>query len=247
MEYELKPYWRKIFSFDWKLGLFLILVVCVPRFFLVLQANTSGNYGAIGIIMLVSALAPFIFLTRYGRKTIGIKRPARYSWLLVAFGAGLLVSLLLYFLGQNLYGNTYENWYHYIGRSYKIPPGINPENKRILFAIMAITGMTFSPVCEELFFRGIVHSCFARSAGDKNASLADSSAFALTHISHFGLVFVSNQWQLLLFPTLIWVSGMFVVSLLSFTFKKYTGSILGAIIFHAAFNLGMIYCIFYLL
>jgi hypothetical protein len=26
-----------------------------------------------------------------------------------------------------------------------------------MFAIMAITGMTFSPIGEELFFRGIVH------------------------------------------------------------------------------------------
>ncbi len=31
---------------------------------------------------------------------------------------------------------------------------------------MAITGMIFSPVGEELFFRGIVHSSFAKSIGD---------------------------------------------------------------------------------
>ena len=35
--------------------------------------------------------------------------------------------------------------------------------------------------------------------------------------------------------------------LMFFVFKKHSGSILGAIICHAAFNLGMIYCIFYLL
>ena len=247
MEYELRPFWSKIFGFNWKFGLFLIIIVCIPRFFLVLNANTSGNYGSIGIIMFVSAIAPFIFLTKYGRKEIGLTKPKRYDWLFIAFISGLAFSFLLHFLGQYFYGNTYENWYNYIGRSYKIPEGINFQDKKVLFIIMAVTGMTFSPVGEELFFRGIVHAGFAKSIGENKASLVDSAAFALTHISHFGLVFISNQWNFLTVPTLIWVSSMFVVSLLFFICKRYSGSILGAIICHAAFNLGMIYCIFYLM
>ena len=247
MQYELRPFWRKIFSFNWQFGLFLIIIICIPRFFLVLNANTSGNYGSIGIIMFLSAIAPFIFLTKYGRKEIGLTRPEKYRWLFIAFISGLVFSFLLHFLGQYFYGNTYENWYNYIGRSYKIPAGINFQDKKVLFIIMAVTGMTFSPVGEELFFRGIVHAGFAKSIGENKASLVDSAAFALTHISHFGLVFISNQWNFLTVPTLIWVSSMFVVSLLFFVCKIYCGSILGAIICHAAFNLGMIYCIFYLM
>ncbi len=112
---------------------------------------------------------------------------------------------------------------------------------------MAITGMTFSPIGEELFFRGIVHSSFATSLGDKKASILDSFAFAITHISHFGLVFINNEWAFYKTPTLIWVLSMFLVSVLFFIFKKHSGSIWGAVVCHAAFNLGMIYCIFYLL
>ena len=111
---------------------------------------------------------------------------------------------------------------------------------------MALTGMVFSPVGEELFFRGIVHSSFAKSIGDKKASVVDSLAFSLTHISHFGLVFINDRWDFLATPTLIWVLSMFLVSVLFFVFRKYSGSILGAMICHSAFNLGMIYCIFYL-
>ena len=247
MEYELRPFWRKIFGFNWKFGLFLIVVICIPRFILVLHANASGNYGQIGLIMVISALAPFIFLTRYGRKTIGIRRPRKYSWLPIAFLLGIFFSFLLYYLGIILYGNNYENWYAYIGRSYKIPGGINQHDKAILFSIIALTGMTFSPIGEELFFRGIVHSGFAASIGDKKASIADGSAFAVTHISHFGLVFMDDSWKLLAAPTTIWVTSMFLVSLLFFTCRKYAGSISGAILSHAGFNLGMIYCIFYLL
>jgi len=197
--------------------------------------------------MTISAIAPFIFLSKYGRKEIGITKPEKYNWLLIAFVFGLIASIFLYFLGQTLFGNSYENWYNYIGKSYKIPTRISPNDKKILFSIMVFTGMTFSPIGEELFFRGIVHSSFAKSIGEKKASIVDGSAFALTHISHFGLVFINNKWDFFTIPTIIWVTSMFLVSFLFFTFRKYSKSILGAIICHSAFNLGMIYCIFYLL
>ncbi|MFI5153093.1 MAG: CPBP family intramembrane glutamic endopeptidase [Chitinophagales bacterium] len=247
MNNELRPFWNRIFSFNWKFGLFLICLVCIPRFILVLDANASGNYSFIGGIMTISAIAPFIFLSKYGRKKIGITTPKKSNWFLISILSGLAASLLLYYLGQILYGNSYENWYNYIGKSYKIPAGINPGDKKILFAVMAITGMTFSPIGEELFFRGIVHSSFEKSVGDKKASIIDSAAFAFTHISHFGLVFVNNSWDFFTIPTIIWVLSMFLVGILFFFFKKQSGSIWGAIVCHAAFNLGMIYSIFYLI
>jgi membrane protease YdiL (CAAX protease family) len=107
--------------------------------------------------------------------------------------------------------------------------------------------MLFSPIGEELFFRGIVHTSFANSIGDKKASLVDSSAFALTHLSHFGLVFIHPQWRFLPIPALLWVVGMFVASRLFFRFKQYSCSLSGSILCHAGFNLGMTYCIFYFL
>ncbi len=110
---------------------------------------------------------------------------------------------------------------------------------------LAFAGMIFSPIGEELFFRGIVHSSFERCIGEKKAAIVDSATFALTHISHFGLVFINNKWSFFTTPTIIWVVSMFLVSLLFFVCRKYSGSILGAVICHSAFNLGMIYCIFY--
>lgn len=197
--------------------------------------------------MIISAAAPFLFLNKYGRKKIGITNTKKYNWLIIAIISGLVFSCLLYFSGQILYGNSYENWYHYIGKSYNIPAAINQNDRAILFVVMALTGMTFSPIGEELFFRGIVHSSFAESIGERKASIVDGSAFAVTHISHFGLVFINDQWKFLTMPTLIWVSSMFLVSWLFFILKKYSGSLLGAICCHSAFNLGMIYCIFYLM
>lgn len=247
MDRELKLFWSRFFHFDWKFGLFLIFVVCIPRFILVMNANASGSYGSIGLIMTISAIAPFIFLTKYGRIEIGITKPKNYNWLLIAFACGLAASFILYFIGQTLYDNSYQNWYAYVGKSYKIPANITQNDKNVMFAIMAITGMTFSPIGEEIFFRGIVHSSFAKTLGDKNASIVDGASFALTHISHFGLVFINSKWDFFFVPTIIWVTSMFLTSLLFFVCRMKSGSILGAIICHSAFNLGMIYCIFYLL
>lgn len=247
MQKELRPFWNKLFGFNWKFGLFLIIVICIPRFLLVLRANLIGNYSAIGLIMFISAIAPFVFLSGNGQKAIGVTKPKKHSWLLFAFITGLLFSFLLYYIGKSFYGDSYSNWYHYIGKSYKIPAIINQQDKAVMFAIFALTGMIFSPIGEELFFRGIVHASFAKSIGEKNASIVDSAAFALTHIAHFGLVYVNNQWSFLIVPTLIWIVSMFLVSRLFFICKQRSGSLFGAIICHAAFNLGMTYCIFYLL
>jgi len=244
---ELKPFWNKYFRFDWKFGLFLVLIICVPRFFLVLNANQTGNYGPIGIIMFVSALVPFFFLSKYGRQKIGIKGTKRIGIILSALILGVILSLLLYLIGKGLYGTAFENWYEYIGKSYNIPDGISGKDKLIMFIIMASTGMIFSPIGEELFFRGIVHGSFAESVGQTKASVVDSLAFAITHIAHFGLVFVHGIWTFYTIPTLIWITGMFLVSILFFKMKSKSGSLLGAIFCHAGFNLGMIFSIFYLL
>ncbi len=128
-----------------------------------------------------------------------------------------------------------------------IPENISLGDKRILFIVMATTGMTFSPIGEEFFFRGIVHESFAKSLGERTASIVDSTAFALTHLSHFGLVFINDQWNFYIAPAIIWVLCMFLISILFISVKKKSISLWGAVLCHSGFNLGMIYCIFYLM
>ena len=117
--------------------------------------------------------------------------------------------------------------------------------------LCGLCGYTSTPLSER-FQPGKLtkvnpHASFANSLGETRASLVDSSAFALTHISHFGLVFINDKWRFLLIPALIWIISMYLVSLFFIFSKKRSGSISGAIISHAAFNFGMILCIFYFL
>ncbi len=90
MKNELKPFWRNFFGFNRKFGFFLIPLICIPRFMLLLNANKTANYKHIGLIMLASAGAPFIFLNKNGRKTIGLSGPVIKSWLLSSFILGLI-------------------------------------------------------------------------------------------------------------------------------------------------------------
>lgn len=164
-------------------------------------------------------------------------------WILYSFIIGAVFSLVLYYIGYKLYGTTVENWYAYIGRINLLP---DHDSRFIPFIISAIVGMTFSPIGEELFFRGFISGCFATNYGSQKGSIIDSLAFALTHLSHFGIVFAFGSWHFFLLPSLIWVSAMFLVSIIFFECKKRSGSILGAMVCHSAFNLFMFYSVYYL-
>lgn len=105
--------------------------------------------------------------------------------------------------------------------------------------------MIFSPIGEELLYRGVVHGSFVSKFGEGKASIFDSSAFALTHLAHFEIVYVLGIWHFLPVPALIWVLSMFAVSQLFFQCKQFCGSIWGAVIAHSGFNFMMMYLIFY--
>ena len=242
----LRPFWQKYFKYNWIFGLLLVLLFGIPRFIIVLHSNITGNYGKIGIIFLFMWLCPIIFLTRSGRRYIGIKKPVNYYWLLYSVITGILLCGILFAIGILLYKHSYNNWFVYIAKSYSASGLILTDSNRLTyFLIYSVTGMTFSPIGEELFYRGIVHGSFAGQFGEQKASVFDSLAFAITHLAHFGIVYVSGGWQFLFIPALLWMSGMFLASRIFFICKEKTGSILGAILSHAAFNLTMMYFIFF--
>lgn len=240
----LRPVWRFL-TYNWKFGLFLVLLLGIPRFILVMQANVSGGYGTVSFIFLAMWVIPFILLSKEGRRYIGIKKPVNYSWLLYSFFIGIGVCVLMYICADFLYGNAISNSFVYISKSYLVSPEMLETNRFMFFVIFSLSGMTFSPIGEELFYRGVVHGSFVERFGETKASVFDSLAFALTHLAHFGIIFYLGKWSFLPVPALLWMLGMFVLSQLLFLCKQRSGSILGAIIGHAGYNVGMMYVIFY--
>ncbi len=190
-------------------------------------------------------MLPFVLLNRNGRKAIGIRMPSSIRWVVYGFLMGIAGSVIMYLIGELFYGDTLHNWFVYIAGTYDAP-GINLEENRLaIFLIFATVSMTFSPIGEEFLYRGLIHASFVPRFGENKASLLDSLAFAITHLAHFGIVYVATGWDFYPMPALIWVTMMFLASRLFFIVKQRSGSIWGAILTHAGFNLGMTYIIIY--
>lgn len=242
----LRPFWQSIFKFNWKFGVLMILLLGIPRFIIVLQANVTGNYNLVPFLFIAMMLAPVIFLTRSGRKDIGIRKPSNYYWLIWSVLIGVGSCAVTFMVAELLFTDTISNWFVYISKSYAVSKTVLSDSDRLIyFVIYAIIGMTFSPIGEELFYRGIIHGSFASLFGNQKASIIDSSAFAVTHLAHFGIVYKEGTWNFLFFPALLWVLFMFIASRLFYLCKEKTGSIIGAVACHAGFNLAMMYFIFY--
>ena len=128
----------------------------------------------------------------------------------------------MYFIGDLLFGDEFRNWFVYISRTYDAP-GLDLENNRfVTFIIFAIVSMTFSPIGEEFLYRGLIHRAFVPRFGENKASIIDSLSFALTHLAHFGIVYVAGAWHLYPIGALLWVILMFLVSRVFFIVKQRT-------------------------
>lgn len=246
MKNYLRKYWSSHFQYNWKLGVFLILLFGIPRFIIVLQSYVDRSYGTVMFVFLSMWLVPFILLTKDGRRNIGIKRPSHWWRLVLSFIAGGLTCYIVFSIFSLLFQTSIENAFVYIAGN---NPGssVSETDKSIYFLIAVIPSMLFSPIGEEFLYRGIIHGSFVPKFGETKASIFDSLAFAITHIAHFGIIYMSGIWQFLPVPTILWILAMFVTSQVFFRCKQYCDSIWGAVAAHSGFNFIMMYGIFYLL
>lgn len=227
------------------LGLGLLILLSVPRFMLVLQANRSGHYHWVSIIFLIMICLPWVILNDSERRLIGIRKIRNKYWLIMSLFVGLLGAAMIYYLMLVAFGEDTLHPYGYIARSYQLPQGALVSERMTYFLIYSTISMTLSPLGEELFYRGLVHEYFAVHLGHARASYLDSTAFALVHLAHFGIVFEEGTWHWLPWPSVAWVLGLFLICRLFFWSRQKSGAIWGAVVAHAAFNLGMNYFIFF--
>lgn len=240
----LRSFFPPSVKYNWAFGLAMIIIFTIIRFYVILNANVAKDYGNASILFTIMALTPFLFLNKEGRKYIGITKPSNYRWLILSFILGAIVCTLIYVVSTHLYGHSFDNSLAYIANSYRAET-LTLDNKFTFFIIYAISCMIFSPLGEELFYRGLIHGSFQGQFGNNKASIIDSLTFAVAHLSHFGVVYILGEWKFLPIPALVWFIGMFILCRVFFLCRQKSGSILGSILSHAGFNLAMIYWIFY--
>ena len=233
-------------SFNGPTGCWLLTVFSLTRFALALQANLTKSYQPVAIVLVAMGLLPFLLLTRAGRQRIGLVWPTRWAGVVVGGLLGVLSCAVLFYLARYCFGLGEGNALVYISRTYaSLPSGLSALARLTYFLIFSATSMVFSPIGEELFYRGLVHECFTPGLGQQKAALADSVAFALVHLAHFGVVYRSGGWRLLPASALLWVASLVGTCRLFSVARAQSGSVLGAIVAHAFFNLTMNYFIFY--
>ena len=242
----LHPVFQKHVTFNWLLGLSLILIFSISRFAAVVYGLQSGNNLYLTTLFALMIALPFVLLSAAGRRRLKIQRSSGWLPLLYSLLIGMGISTIIYALGQWLYGQEISNWYRYIGESYPIKiAALSEADKRIYFIVFILIGISFSPFGEELLYRGVIHGAFEQQWGERMAAMVDSAAFALVHLAHFGLIYHLDAWYFYPVPALLWMLCMYATGLLFNYCKNLCGSIWGAVVCHMGFNVAMTYLIFY--
>jgi membrane protease YdiL (CAAX protease family) len=233
---DVKPFWRAVpFGIA---GLTLAFVLTA----IVVRAVAMFGPGSWRPLIVTSFLAmtalPWLVLGRDGRRQIGLQSPRHAGWLALGLLLGALTASACHLLGASLYGTGPDNWFVSIARSYQLQATQGWSLLR-LHLTFTIAACLFSPVGEEIFFRGFLQKVLEDRHGRTRATVMEASLFGLVHLCHHGIVASAAGYQLLPVSGALWVAQMFALSLMFAWLRRRSDSILPAIAAHAAFNAAM--------
>lgn len=242
----LRVIWLRIFKEAWILSLVLYIMLFILRAYGFLGGDES-NYKYVMLGFIIMWLIPIVFLNKNGRNKIGIRKSANKLWFMLSPLFGILSAFIVFLIGFLIYKNSSDNWFVTIGNAYFSDPKMFHIPKFTLFIIFTIPAILFSPVGEELFFRGLIHESIKVKWNNKIATIINSALFGLVHFLHHGILNKGGSIQIFWVSGLIWVGLIFLCSNV-FTLIRYkTESIWPSVIAHLFFNLTMNFTIFYIL
>ncbi len=209
--------------------------------------GTSSDRFLLPLGFLLMIALPFIFLKRNGRRQIGFtKSKTPYDYLLgIAFGA--LAALFCYLIGFLLFGVSTENWFITIRNSYYTTFPTEGISLWQLFFTFTIPALVFSPIGEEIFFRGFLQESLATKFSYKTSIIIESMLFGGIHIFHHGLIRDVNGIQFFWTSGILWMTLMFCTACGFAIIRKRSNSVYPAMVAHASFNLVMNATIFFIL
>lgn len=191
----------------------------------------------IGFVLMM--LVPWLLLTPHGRKQIGFVRTKPGHWYFIAVFTGLAMASFCYALGVFLFGRTADNWFVSIATNYR---GImNTANMDLLrlHLIFTIPAILFSPIGEEIFFRGFLQQALQEKFSTTASLVMEASLFGLVHLCHHGLFLAATGISIRPLSGALWVALMFATALMFAWLRQSSGSLYPAMLSHAAFNAAM--------
>ena len=195
----------------------------------------------------VMALMPWLLMNTHGRRQIGLRRPDRPGAWLPAIALGALAALTCFAIGLALFGRGEGNWFVSIANNYRSVMDTTGMSLLRLHLVFTLPALLFSPIAEEIFFRGILQRTLEQHLSVPASTVIESAAFGAIHLCHHGLLLGAaglawmplsgSMWMLLMFGTALMFAGI----------RKRSGSLYPAMAAHAAFNLTMNTAIFWAL
>ncbi|MBZ2208047.1 CPBP family intramembrane glutamic endopeptidase [Massilia soli] len=193
------------------------------------------------------AAMPWLLMNAEGRRQIGLRRPDCAGAWLPAIALGAAASLACFAIGMALFGRGAENWFVSIANNYRGVMDTTGMSLLTLHLVFTLPALMFSPVAEEIFFRGILQRALEQHVSGRSATLIESAAFGAVHLCHHGLLLEAAGLGWMPLSGSLWMLLMFGTALLFAAIRKRSGSLYPAMAAHAAFNLTMNAAIFWAL
>lgn len=234
--------WKTGAGNTWWLVVFLAIAFASMR--VVGMLGPSHLRWLVPLGFLCMAAAPWLLLTREGRRQIGLVKADAARLYLPGIVLGALGAALCFALGLTLFGTSEDNWFITIANNFRQNVPAGGLTRLQLFLVMAIPAVSFSPIGEEMFFRGLLQRTLEQRLSERSSTLIECVAFALVHLCHHGILLTATGMALLPLSAAIWVALMFLGALLFAWLRKRSGSLFPAMASHAAFNVTMTALIF---
>jgi len=192
-------------------------------------------------------LLPWLLMSADGRRHIGLRRPASWLVLLPAILAGACAAMACGAAGLLLFGHGLDNWFMTVAASYRRMMDTSAFDMLTLHLVFTLPALLFSPIGEEIFFRGILQRALEQRFSVRISTALECAAFGLVHLIHHGLVVGATGISIRPVSGALWVAAMCVTAGLFANVRKRSGSLFPAMAAHAAFNAAMNGMIFALL
>ncbi len=237
--------WNRIRIAPWLLSLLVLTVLAAARFYSAFGPPQARILFLLHILVMWTL--PFLFLTRQGRREIGLRKQGNSAFnMLLSALAGAVCGLAFFAIGMALYGDSPDNWCVSIRDSFQLNQMLAFMSPAAVFAVITLSTMSFTPIGEEFLFRGLIQQSFTMRWNAVVATLVNGFAYGLMHLLH-----VHGLWHDAAGFHLRLISGALMVILLAglgatlTLCRLWTGSLWCAVVAHAACNLAMISAIFF--
>jgi membrane protease YdiL (CAAX protease family) len=105
--------------------------------------------------------------------------------------------------------------------------------------MFTLPAMLFSPVGEEIFFRGYFQRCLETKFGTRASTLIEGAWFGGVHLIHHGIVWPAASIGFRPVSGPLWFLLCLALSCLFAWLRKRHDSVIPAVLAHSAFNLTM--------